>query len=107
MRTDPGKHFERLLSIGLLQLSLVSVCHVRLNVEDCTFRRGFQNGAGSCVVHATPEARDSVSRLAAGLLLYELCAGPTENPDGWFDPPGALGLCTPGFDCFGDLVALS
>ena len=41
MRTDPGKHFERLLSIGLLQLSLVSVCHVSLDVEDCTFRRGF------------------------------------------------------------------
>lgn len=47
-----------------------------------------------------------MGRLAAGLLLYELCAGPTENPDGWFDPSGALGLCTPGFDCLGDLVTL-
>ena len=67
----------------------------------------FQNGAGSCVVHVAPEAPDSIGRLAAGLLLYELRAGPTENPDGWFDPSGAVGLCTPGFDRIGDLVTLS
>jgi hypothetical protein len=30
VRTDPGKHFERLFSIGLLQLSLGAPCHASL-----------------------------------------------------------------------------
>ena len=33
MRTNPWKHFERLLSIGLLSLSLGVPCHVNLGVE--------------------------------------------------------------------------
>jgi hypothetical protein len=30
VRTDPGKHLERLLPIGLLQLSLGTSCHASL-----------------------------------------------------------------------------
>ena len=33
VRTDPRKHFERLLSIGLLQLSLGALCHASLGED--------------------------------------------------------------------------
>jgi hypothetical protein len=33
MRTNPWKHFERLLSIGLLQLSLGASCHASLEED--------------------------------------------------------------------------
>ena len=33
VRTDPRKHFERLLSIGLLQLSLGAPCHASLGED--------------------------------------------------------------------------
>ena len=33
MRTDPGKHFERLFPIGMLQLGLDAPCHVSLEEE--------------------------------------------------------------------------
>jgi TRAP-type uncharacterized transport system fused permease subunit len=33
MRTNPWKHFERLLSIGLLQLSLGAPCHASLEED--------------------------------------------------------------------------
>ncbi len=33
MRTDPRKHFERLLTIGLLQLSLGASCHASLGED--------------------------------------------------------------------------
>jgi hypothetical protein len=39
--------------------------------------------------------------------LNELCAGPGEYPDGWFDPSCLLRFCTPRLDRFGDLVALN
>jgi hypothetical protein len=33
VRTDPRKHFERVLSIGLLQLSLGAPCHASLQED--------------------------------------------------------------------------
>jgi hypothetical protein len=33
VRTDPRKHFERVLSIGLLQLSLGAPCHASLGED--------------------------------------------------------------------------
>jgi hypothetical protein len=39
--------------------------------------------------------------------LNELCAGPGEYPDSWFDPTCMLRLCNPDFDCVGDFVTLS
>jgi hypothetical protein len=33
VRTDPRKHFERLLAIGLLQLSLGAPCHASLGED--------------------------------------------------------------------------
>ena len=33
VRTDPRKHLERLLPIGLLQLSLSALCHASLGME--------------------------------------------------------------------------
>ena len=66
MRTDPWKHFERLLSIGLLQLSLGVPCH------------------GSLGLKSDPVLIDTTTSL--GGLLDELYAGPGEYPNGWFDP---------------------
>lgn len=85
-RTNPGKHFERLLSVGLLQLSVDALCHVSLEVEDYTLLRYCSE---RCRLTRSP--RDSGSPRfdrspESGLLLDELGAGPTENPDGWFDP---------------------
>src|SRR5512144_629595 len=87
VRTDPWKHFERLLSIGLLQLSLGLPCHGSLGVK-----------SDSVLTDATTSLRG---------LLNELCAGPGEYPNGWFDPSRSLRLCTPGFDCVGNFVTLS
>ena len=39
MRTNPRKHFERLLSIGLLQLSLGAPCHVSLGEDGYSLQR--------------------------------------------------------------------
>ena len=39
MRTDPRKHFERLLPIGLLQLSLGASCHTSLGEDNDSLRR--------------------------------------------------------------------
>jgi hypothetical protein len=72
--TDPRKHFERLLSIGLLQLSLGAPCHASLG-ED-----------GDLLLK---DSTTSLSRMLAGvfsILLSELCAWPREYPNGWFDP---------------------
>lgn len=85
-RTNPGKHFERLLSIGLLQLTVDAVCHVSLEVEDCTFLRYCSE---YCRLTRSPRnyGRPRFDRSPeSGQLLDELGAGPTENPDGWFDP---------------------
>ncbi len=66
VRADPWKHLERLLSIGLLQLCLGAPRHGGLGMKIDSVR----------VVTAT----------SLRGLLDELCAGPTKNPDGWFDP---------------------
>jgi len=66
VRADPWKHLERLLSIGLLQLCLGAPRHGGLGMKIDSVR----------VVTATSFRG----------LLDELCAGPTKNPDGWFDP---------------------
>ena len=70
MPTDPWKHFERLLSVGLLQLSLCAPCHMSLD-----------EGGGTLY---KPEVRHLI--LKTSRKLYQLCTGPTENPDCWFDP---------------------
>ena len=41
MPTDPRKHFERLLPIGLLQLSLGSPCHESLEEDDDSVLRDY------------------------------------------------------------------
>ena len=41
--TDPGKHFERLFSIGLLQLSLGALCHVSLGEDGGLGTQRFYN----------------------------------------------------------------
>ena len=66
VRADPWKHLERVLSIGLLQLSLGAPCHESLGMK-----------SDSVLADTTTSLRG---------LLDELCAGPTKNPDGWFDP---------------------
>jgi hypothetical protein len=74
VRTDPRKHFERLLSIGLLQLSLGALCHASLG-ED-----------GDLLLK---DSTTSLSRMLVdffSILLRELCARPRENPNSWFDP---------------------
>lgn len=40
VRTDPWKHLERVLSIGLLQLKLGASCHVSLGKKGDSLRRG-------------------------------------------------------------------
>ncbi len=85
-RTNPGKHFERLLSIGLLQLSVDAVCHISLEVEDCTFLSYFSE---RCWLTRSPRNSGGPrfdQSPESGLFLDELGAGPTENPYGWFDP---------------------
>ena len=63
-------------------------------------RHALRNGLGHLIIstgpsrgarssndpRGVPEARDSTSRFGAGPLLRELCTGPGEYPDGWFDP---------------------
>jgi hypothetical protein len=74
VRTDPRKHFERLLSIGLLQLSLGAPWHANLG-ED-----------GDLLLK---DSTTSLSRMLAdffSILLSELCARPRKHPNGWFDP---------------------
>ena len=41
VRTDPRKHFERLLSIGLLQLSFGAMCHASPGEDDDSLLRDF------------------------------------------------------------------
>ena len=41
VRTDPWKHLERLLSIGLLQLNLGALCHARLREDGDSLLRDY------------------------------------------------------------------
>src|SRR6267143_1591931 len=48
VRTDPGEHFERLFSIGLLQLSLGAPCHASLAEDGDLLLRDLQQVLARC-----------------------------------------------------------
>jgi hypothetical protein len=84
--TDPWKHFERLFPIGLLQLGLGSPCHVSLEEKGDLSRSDSTESPKRNLSSYCLGDRGLIGHLETALLLNELCAGPTEHPDGWFEP---------------------